>query len=558
MASKKELRALITLAGKIDPSLQSAMLKATGESMKLSQSLKSSAKNMNQVGVIAKGTFLGSLASRAFSSIVSNIKTFSSESINLASDLKEVQNVVDTTFSQSSKTIDAWAKQALDAYGLSELQAKNFTGTMGAMLKSSGIVDENLVIMSRNLTALAGDIASFYNLDPEEAFEKIRSGLSGQTAPLKQLGINMSVANLEAHAMSKGIKASWQQLDEGSQAMLRYSYLMSVTKDSQGDFVKTYGEFANQQRLWDTNLRQLAATLLEKALPHLAKYLQKANEFVKNLDVEKTAEYIGLAFGKMGDAMGWVKDNSYWLIPAVSGLAGSLAALQVINTVTGLMKLWKASTFAQTLAQHGLNAALIANPIGLIVVGIGLAIAAGVALYKNWDKIVLFWRERVLPVFSKVGEFFGGIWDGVVAGFKGYINLWIKMANFLIGNLNKISFKTPDWVPSWLGGGKTFGISIAPLPTFGKGGVAYQPSIFGEAGPEMAIPLQRTPRSLGLLDQAARMLGVSSPGRIEINYAPIIYGGSRSEIEPLLQKHKEELKMMIEDIFADKGRVAFG
>jgi len=536
------------------------MLKASGESMKLSQSLQQSAKNMNMVGTIAKGTFLGTLASRAFTSIIGNIRNFASESIGLASDLKEVQNVVDTTFKQNAKVIDEWAKQALDAYGLAELQAKNFAGTMGAMLKSMGITDDYLVTMSQNLSALAGDIASFYNLDVEEAFAKIRSGMAGETEPLKQLGINMSVTNLEAYALSKGIKVAWNQLDQASQAMLRYSYLMEVTKDVQGDFAKTSGEFANQQRLWNINIQQFSATLFQKALPYLAQYLQKANEFVKNVNVEKAAEYIGLAFEKMGDAMRWVSVNSEWLIPVVSGVAGALTALQIISTINSLMAAWRATTFAQTLAQHGLNAALMANPIGLIVTGIGLAIAAGVALYRNWDAVVAFWQGKVVPTFAKVGEFFSNIWEGVVTSFKGHINRVIELANFLISGLNKISFTVPDWVPSWLGGGKTFGISISPLPTFGTGGIATGPSIFGEAGPEMAIPLKRTPRSLDLLNQTARILGVSSTGAgdIIVNYNPIIYGGKRDEIEPILQQHKDELIMLIEEIFAERGRVAFG
>lgn len=560
MASKKELRALIVLAGKIDPSLQTAMLKASGESMKLSQSLQQSAKNMNMVGTIAKGTFLGTLASRAFTAGISLIKRFSSESIGLASDLVEVQNVVDTTFKQNAKVIDEWAKQALDAYGLAELQAKNFAGTMGAMLKSMGITDDYLVTMSQNLSALAGDIASFYNLDPEEAFTKIRSGMSGETEPLKQLGINMSVANLEAYALSKGIKVAWNQLDQASQAMLRYSYLMEVTKDVQGDFAKTSETFANQQRLLNTNIQQLSATIFQKALPYLAQYLQKANEFVKNVNVEKAAEYIGLAFAKMGDAIRWVSVNSEWLIPLVSGLAGSMATLQIIGTITSLMEQWKIVTLLQTIATKGLTAAIMANPLGALATGIGIVIAAGVALYRNWDAVVAFWQERVVPTFAKVGEFFSNIWEGVVTSFKGHINRVIELANFLISGLNKISFTVPDWVPSWLGGGKTFGISISPLPTFGTGGIATGPSIFGEAGPEMAIPLKRTPRSLDLLEQTARILGVPSTntGEITINYNPIIYGSNRDEIEPLLQKHKDELMMLIEEIFAERGRVAFG
>ncbi|WP_088227785.1 hypothetical protein [Desulfosporosinus sp. FKB] len=191
------------------------------------------------------------------------------QSIELASDLNEVQNVVDTTFGNGSKQIDAWSKTALNAFGLSELQAKQFTGTMGAMMKSSGIAGDKLVDMSENLSGLAGDFASFYNLDIGDSFEKIKSGISGETEPLKSLGINMSVANLQAYALSQGIKKSWNNMSQAEQIQMRYGYLLSVSKDAQGDFNKTQQSFANQVRIAKTNLAQLGATIGAKVLPFL-------------------------------------------------------------------------------------------------------------------------------------------------------------------------------------------------------------------------------------------------------------------------------------------------
>ena len=119
------------------------------------------------------------------------------EAISAASDLQEVQNVVDTTFGKSGAAkIESWAKSAGAQFGLTETQAKRFTSTIGAMMKSSGLAGSEIVDMSTDLAGLAADMASFYNLDFDEAFQKIRSGISGETEPLKQLGINMSVANL--------------------------------------------------------------------------------------------------------------------------------------------------------------------------------------------------------------------------------------------------------------------------------------------------------------------------------------------------------------------------
>jgi len=145
------------------------------------------------------------------------------ESIELASDLTEVQNVVDVTFGKNSTTIDKWSKSLATAFGISELQGKQFVGTIGAMLKSMGTAEKQVLSMSEALVELAGDMASFYNLDVEEAFNKIRSGISGETEPLKQLGINLNVANLEAYALSQGIKKTYNEMSQAEQVALRYN-----------------------------------------------------------------------------------------------------------------------------------------------------------------------------------------------------------------------------------------------------------------------------------------------------------------------------------------------
>lgn len=104
--------------------------------------------------------------------------------IKLASDLEEVQNVVDVTFGDNASVINDWAKSAKEAFGMSELDAKKFNGTMGAMLKSMGLNSDEVLNMSQNMVGLAGDFASFYNLEHQEAFDKIRAGISGETEPL--------------------------------------------------------------------------------------------------------------------------------------------------------------------------------------------------------------------------------------------------------------------------------------------------------------------------------------------------------------------------------------
>ena len=183
------------------------------------------------------------------------------EAVSAASDLREVQNVVDVTFGNGAKQIETWSKSAGAQFGLTETQAKRFASTLGAMMKSSGLAGEEIVGMSTDLAGLAADMASFYNLDFDTAFQKIRSGISGETEPLKQLGINMSVANLNAFALQQGLSKTFEQMTQGEQTMLRYQYLMSATADAQGDFARTSDEYANGMRQLETNLTSIKTKL---------------------------------------------------------------------------------------------------------------------------------------------------------------------------------------------------------------------------------------------------------------------------------------------------------
>lgn len=209
---------------------------------------------------------------------------FGMDAIAAASDLAEVQNVVDVTFGSSAGEIDAWAKNAISQFGLTETQAKKFASTMGAMMKSSGLAGREIVGMSEDLAGLAADMASFYNMDFETAFAKIRSGISGETEPLKQLGINMSVANLEAFALTQGITKAFDKMSQGEQVLLRYQYLMQATADAQGDFARTTDGYANGLRLLQNNLNQLQTNVGSLLLQVVSPTVSGLNELFNILN----------------------------------------------------------------------------------------------------------------------------------------------------------------------------------------------------------------------------------------------------------------------------------
>ena len=228
------------------------------ESKKWDQAANKATGDIEKSFATMAGNIVGKLAAAGITGILLN---WGKAAVEAASDLREVQNVVDVTFGSGSAKIETWAKKATTQFGLTETQAKKFASTLGAMMKSSGLAGDEILDMSTDLAGLAADMASFYNLDFEEAFSKIRSGMSGMTMPLKELGIDMSVANLNAFALQKGLSKTFDQMTQSEQTVLRYQYLMQATADAQGDFARTSDEYANGMRKLQTNLETIKTKL---------------------------------------------------------------------------------------------------------------------------------------------------------------------------------------------------------------------------------------------------------------------------------------------------------
>lgn len=202
------------------------------------------------------------------------------EAITLSSDMIEVRNVIQGVFGEASQDIEDFAKSAIKSFGLTQLQAIKMIGVFGGMLEASNIVGDAQSVMSKNLTALSGDLSSFYNMPVDDVFTKLKSGLAGETEPLRAFGLNMTVANLEAYALSKGIDQSWQSMSQATQQTLRYNYILENLALAQGDFSRTSGTWANQIRLLSSNWQQLLSILGGATIKVLYPAVQVLNQMV--------------------------------------------------------------------------------------------------------------------------------------------------------------------------------------------------------------------------------------------------------------------------------------
>ena len=202
---------------------------------------------------------IGLLIGGAFA--VGKLAQFGKECVELGSDLAEVQNVVDVTFTTMSDKVNEFAKNAMTSAGLSETMAKRYVGTFGAMSKSFGFSEQQAYDMSTALTQLTGDVASFYNISQDLAYIKLKSVFTGETETLKDLGVVMTQSALDQYALANGYGKTTSAMTEQEKVALRLAFVQKQLSAASGDFIRTSDSWANQVRVMQLQLQSLKATV---------------------------------------------------------------------------------------------------------------------------------------------------------------------------------------------------------------------------------------------------------------------------------------------------------
>lgn len=225
------------------------------------------------------------------------------QAIELASDMKEVQNVVDTAFGSMAYKAEEFADNAIEGFGMSRLAAKQTASTYMAMGKSMGLSMEAASDMAIETAKLTGDVASFYNISQDLAAVKLKGIWTGETEALKDLGVVMTEANLQQFALNNGITKSIASMTQAEKVALRYEYVMTTLADAQGDFARTSDSWANQTRVLSERWKELLSIVGGGLIRVLTPVVGVINTIMQAL--------INLAnvFAKtMGQLFGWNKE----------------------------------------------------------------------------------------------------------------------------------------------------------------------------------------------------------------------------------------------------------
>jgi|GEM_PF-84636 len=285
---------------------------------------------------------------------VGKLVDFGKECLELGSDLAEVQNVVDVAFGDMSSEIDEWAKTAMTSFGMSETMAKQYAGTFGAMAKSFGYSQSEAVDMAEAVTQLAGDVASFYNLDADTAYTKMKSIFTGETESLKDLGVVMTQTALDEFALANGFGKTTSSMSEQEKVALRLAFVQDKLSDASGDFARTSGSWANQTKILALQFDSLKASIgqglinvLTPAIQWLNALLAKINEVAAGF-ATLTAKLMGVESGDSASGTGAIasdlavaSDSADSLSSSMDSVGSSakkaqqsLAGFDKINTLT--------------------------------------------------------------------------------------------------------------------------------------------------------------------------------------------------------------------------------
>jgi hypothetical protein len=467
---------------------------------------------------------------------------FGADSISAASDLAETRSKVGVIFGDQATAVEAFASRAGKALGQSEQSALDAAATFATFGKGAGLSGKDLTGFSTDLTTLASDMASFSNTTPEQAIEAIGAALRGESEPIRKYGVLLDDATLRNQALALGlVKTTKQALTPQQKVLAAQAAIMKQTTAAQGDFERTSGGLANQQRIMAAEFDNASAKLGSSLLPAATTFATFA-----------TSTLIP-AFSGIID---FVTKNSDVILPLVG----------IVGTLVAGIKVW-------TIAQAALNIVLALNPIGLVVIAIAALVAGIVIAYQrsetfrnivtaawngikaaalgvvNWfkntawpvikwviDAVVGYYKFlwttfsnvvkwildkgatlsqwfRELP--GKIGGFFSGIADTIKTPFRIAFNAIASLWNNTVGRL---SFSVPSWVPG-IGGN---GFSMPTLPMLAKGGTAVSAglALVGENGPE----LLRMPRGASVIPLDSNSGGTTS---IVVNVTPA--PGERAE-----------------------------
>jgi len=341
---------------------------------------------------------------------------FGKDVVMSASSMAESVSKVKVVFGESADAVFKFGDSAAKNMGMSNQAAIEAAGTYGNLFQAFGIVQGKANEMSTTLVQLAADLGSFNNTSTEEAINALRSGLAGETEPLKRFGVALNEVTLKNKAMAMGFGEIKGAMDPAIKAQVTYALVMEQTKLAQGDYARTADGTANTMKTLSAQFADAKVAIGDLVLPAFNALLKVTAAIIPIL--KSVAKY----FKDNADAL---KMFAIILATATAGFYAFKAAVVATKTVmTVYTAVTKAMAAGHSLAAIAtlnfrgammmLNMAMRANPVGVLITGLTVLGAAFVWAWKKSETfrgIVIKGVQVILNGFALlvqgIGKFVG-------------------------------------------------------------------------------------------------------------------------------------------------------
>lgn len=334
--------------------------------------------------------------------------------VSAASDLNEAQSAVNTVFGDSANVITDFSKTSATAMGISQSAYLDAASGLGALFTGMGLSDKTSADFSSNILQNASDLASFYNTDPGTVLNDLNSGLVGEAEPLRKYGILLSEAAVQQKAMEQTGKANAKQLTESEKVTARYALIQEQLGAAQGDFARTSGGLANQQRILKARLQDTAAQMGRILLPYVLKAVKGFSDLLTRFQkLSPQMQKIIVIVAALAAALGPLLLVIGTLIPAITAL------IPLFGLLLGPVGLVVAAVALLSAAYIG-NWWGFADAVNAVVAAFGDLIATdGFQTFLDGLETAV---ARPIAALKKMGEAIVGIGSALLGGdFKGAI-----------------------------------------------------------------------------------------------------------------------------------------
>ena len=220
---------------------------------------------------------------------VGGLTSFLKQSVEVGRNLNAMRSLSKQVFPSMTEDMEKWAQAAGQTYALSERMALKYASQLGAMAEAMGFSEKEAYNMSTTLTQLAGDVASFYSISQDEAYTKLRSVFSGESEPLKDLGVVMTQTNLDAYALANGFNKTTKDMNQTELAALRYQFVLNSLSKAQGDVQRTSQSFGVQLRFLKLGWENFMATIGQGIINILLPLMKVLNQIIARLQAVANA-----------------------------------------------------------------------------------------------------------------------------------------------------------------------------------------------------------------------------------------------------------------------------